>query len=248
MSDRLTRKEMKQQDGFQVAVGRTLDTVHRYRRQIVLFAGVLVLLVVAVIAWFVYVSSIEDDAQALLAEGMEAYGAPLAGDETAEQDGATFPDEESRTARAEEIFGQVVDEYGMSDAADVARVYLGDIAAERGDAERARELWSDFVDEHPDHMVAAQVRLNLYALERAAGQGEQVAAELEEMVSDEDRDLPLDVALFELATTLEQLGREDDATVYYQRLVDEFGESPYAMAARQKIGDGAPAGFPGFPS
>lgn len=248
MSDRLTRKEMKQQDSFQVAVGRTLDTVQRNRRQIILFAGLLVLLVVAAVAWFVYVSSIEDDAQALLTEGIEAYGAPLEGDETAEQAELTFPDEESRTARAEEMFGQVVDDYGMSDAADVARVYLGDVAAERGDTERARELWNDFLDEHPDHMVAAQVRLNLYALDRAAGQGEQVAAELEEMVADEDRALPLDVALFELATTLEQLGREDDAAIYYQRLVDEFGESPYAVAARQKVGGGAPAGFPGFPS
>lgn len=248
MSDRLTRKEMKQQDGFQVAVGRTLESVQRNRHKIVLFAGVLVLLVVAAVAWFLYVSSIEDDAQALLAEGIEAAGAPLAGDEAAEQADLTFPDETSRTARAEEIFGQVVDDFGMSDAADVARVYLGDIAAERGDTERARELWNEFLDEHPDHMVAAQVRLNLYALDRAAGQGEQVATELEEMVADEDRTLPLDVALFELATTLEQLGREDDATVYYQRLVDEFGESPYAMAARQKVGGGAPAGFPGFPS
>lgn len=248
MSDRLTRKEMKQQDGFQVAVGRTLETVQRNRRQIVLFTGLLVLLVLAAVAWFVYVSSIEDDAQALLAEGIEAYGAPLESDEGAAQADLTFADEAARTARAEELFAQVADEYGMSDAADVARVYLGDIAAERGDTERARELWTDFLDDHPDHMVAAQVRLNLYALDRAAGRGEQVASELEEMVDDEDRALPLDVALFELATTLEQLGREDDATVYYQRLVDEFGESPYAMAARQKVGGGAPGGFPGFPS
>ena len=56
------------------------------------------------------------------------------------------------------------------------------------------------------------------------------------------------MALFELATTLEELGREEDAAIYYQRLIDEFGQSPYAMAARQKTGGGAPAAFPGLPS
>lgn len=247
MSDRLTRKEMKQQDGFQVAMGRTLDTVQRNRRQIVLFAVVLVVLVAAVIGWFIYSAAVEGDAQAALSEGIEIYSAPLEGEDGAGGADRTFPDEEARTAAAEEAFEGVVDEYGLSDAADVARVYLGDIAASRGDTERATELWRDFLDEHPDHMVAAQVRLNLYALDRAAGRGEQVVAELEEMVDDEDRALPLDVALFELATTLESLGREEDAGIYYQRLVDEFGQSPYADAARAKTG-GAPQGFPGFPS
>ena len=75
-----------------------------------------------------------------------------------------------------------------------------------------------------------------------------MATELERMVEDDDRALPLDVTLYELATTLEQMGREEDATIYYQRLVDEFGESPYAQAARSKVGGGAPQGFPGFPS
>jgi tetratricopeptide (TPR) repeat protein len=248
MSDRLTRKEIKQQDGFQVAMGRTLDTVQRNRRQIVLFAVVLVLLVAAVIGWFIYSAAVEDDAQAALTDGIEIYSAPLDGDAQAAGAETTFPDEEARAAAAEEAFSGVVDEYGGSDAADVARVYLGDIAASRGDTERAAELWREFLDDHPDHMVAAQVRLNLYALDRAAGRGEEVAAELEEMVDDEDRALPLDVALFELAATLESLGREEDANVYYQRLVDEFGESPYAAAARAKTGGGAPAGFPGFPS
>lgn len=247
MSDRLTRKEMKQQDSFQVAVANALETVNRNRRQILLFTAVLVLLVLGVVGWFLYLAAIEDDAQALLAEAMEAYGAPLEGEDAGTAGALEFPDEEARTARAEELFSEVVDEYGLSDAADVARVYLGDIAASRGDTERAAELWRDFVDEHPRHMVAAQVRLNLYALDRAAGRGEEVAAELRTMLEDDDRNLPQDVVLFELAETLDQLGREEEAQVYYQRLVNEFGQSPYAMAARSKTG-GQPLGVPGFPS
>lgn len=245
MSDRLSRKEIKRQDTFQVLMGRGLEMVQAYRRQIILVAGLLVLLVVVAIGWFIYVESMEDDAQALLADAMEARGEP-AGGETAEA--ATAPEgADARRTRARQLLEQVVDDYGATDAADVARVYLGEIAATEGDTERAAELWREFLDEHPEHMLGAQVRLNLYALERGAGRGEEVVAELQEIVDDEDPPLPRDVALYELAVTLEELGREDEAAERYQRLVDEFGQSPYAVEARQKTG-GAAATFPGLPS
>jgi hypothetical protein len=67
------------------------------------------------------------------------------------------------------------------------------------------------------------------------------------MLQDDDPALPQDVAVYELAVTLEALGREEEASQQYQRLVDEFAQSPYAMAARQKTGATA-GGFPGLPS
>lgn len=251
MSDRLSRKDIKRQDTFQVTMGRGLEMVQAYRRQLVLLAGLLVLIVVAAIGWFIYVETVEDDAQALLAEAIEVRSAPVdeGGAEAGTADGGlSFASAEARRERSRALFGQVVEEYGASDAADVARVYLAEIAATEGDTEGARELWGDFLDEHPDHMLGAQVRLNLYALQRSEGRGEEVVAELEQMVDDDDPALPRDVALFELAVTLEALGREDEATARYQRLVDEFGQSPYAMEARQKVGGGAAAGFPALPS
>jgi hypothetical protein len=52
------------------------------------------------------------------------------------------------------------------------------------------------------------------------------------------------VVLNELAVTLESLGRQEDAAEHYQRLVTEFAESPYAFAARGKVG--ASASFAGL--
>jgi TolA-binding protein len=251
MSDRLSRKEIKRQDTFQVAMGRGLELVQTYRRQIVLLAVALVVAVLAAIGWFVYLGAVEDDAQVALAEAMKARSAPIV--EAADApSGATpeqlsFPTAEARQARSKELFERVVEEYGASAAADVARVYLGEMAATAGDSDRAIELWSDFVDEHPDSVLAAEVRLNLYAIERAAGRGEKVVTELQAMLQDDDPALPQDVAVYELAVTLEALGREEEASQQYQRLVDEFAQSPYAMAARQKTGATA-GGFPGLPS
>lgn len=249
MSDRLTRKEIKQQDTFQVTVGRVLDWIHVHRRHIVVGAAAVVLAVAALAGWAFWLQATEDDAQALLNEAMEAYAAPVRGEgeeAPAGDEELSFPSAEARRTRAAELFERVLDEYGANDAADVARVFLGEIAAVQGDTERARELWERFLDEHSEHMLGAEVRLNLYALDRAAGRGEQVAAELQAMLDEEDRPLPEDVVLYELAVTLESLGREEEAAEHYQDLVDRFNQSPYAMAARQRTG--APGAFAGLGS
>lgn len=237
MSDRLTRKEIKQRDSFQLAVTTALEYVQAYRKQLI--AGVVLLAVVGVAAvgWAFWSAHREGIAQAVLADAIEAYGAPV-GEDAADQagdDGPSFATEEERQAGATELFQQVVSDYGWSDAADVARVYLGQIAMGEGDVDGARELWQKVVDGGGDSALAAEVRLNLIRLDRADGRGEQVATELEAMLARENKPLPGDVILIELATTLEELGRDVEATERYQQLIDEYQSSPYADEARRKI-------------
>lgn len=247
MSDRLTRKEIKRQDTFQTTMVQSLEWVRRHRRKLIAGVATLALAIVALAGWALWVRLSEGDAQALLAEAMTAYAAPVRPDGEGAAAGdreLSFPSEAARRTRSQELFERVVKEHRASDAADVGRVYLGLMAADDGAAERARELWRDFIDEHPRHMLAAEVRLNLYALDRADGKAEEVAAELEAMLEDARRPLPEDVVLNELAVTLESLGRQEDAAEHYQRLVTEFAESPYAFAAREKVG--ASASFAGL--
>lgn len=249
MSDRLTRKEMKRQDTFQITMGHVLDWIRSHRRQIIAGAALVVLVVLGLAGWALWLKATEDDAQARLAEAMKAYGAPIRGegeDAAADGDELSFPSAEARRTRAAELFEGVVEDFRASDAADVARVYLAEIAAAQGETERARELWLDFLDEYPRHLLGAEVRLNLYALDRAAGRGEEVAAELQAMLDDEKRPLPEDVILHELAVTLESLGRQEEAAEHYQDLVDRFAQSPYAVAARERTG--VPGQFAGFGS
>ena len=247
MSDRLTRKEIKRQDTFQTTMSQSLDWVRTHRRELIVGVAVLALAVAGLAGWAFWLRATEDDAQAILTEAMRAYRAPVdpdeepgAADAAGPEEELSFPSVEARRARSKELFERVEERYGASDAAEVARVYLGEIAAVEGDAERARELWQDFLDEHPEHMLGAEVRLNLYALDRSEGRGEEVAAALEAMLADEERPLPEDVILHELALTLESLGRAEEATEHYQTLLTEHPQSPYAPAARQKAGSSAP--------
>ena len=245
MSDRLTRKEMKRRDRFQLAMTSVLDWIQDHRKHIVLGVVVLVVAVVAAVAWTFWSASREDDAQALLNDAIEAYGAPVgdqAADSSAKDDGPHFATDQERLDRSKELFGQVRESYGSSDAADIAGVYLGKIAEEEGDTDRARELWQEYLDSEPSTALAADVRLNLFELDRANGRAEQVATELEGMLARENKPLPGDVILYQLATTLEQLGRDQEATERYKQLVDEYQSSPYLAEARSKLAGSAGAG------
>ena len=88
---------------------------------------------------------------------------------------------------------------------------------------------------HPARTAECIATLDLVHLRIAAGQATEVAVELEAMVSGSDPRLPRDVALYELGQLY--LSEQDpvQATDYFQKLVDEFPESPYNQLARQQL-------------
>lgn len=247
MNQRPTRKEMKRDD-LVVALERSRGFVEENARILVL-AGVglaVAVLLGAGVWWWLAVQ--ETKANEALGEALEVMRAPV-GDEAdaAEPGDLTFPDAAARRARAEELFTDLRASYRFSDPADVASVYLAQIAAEGGDLDRARELWRDFVDQHDDHLLADQVRINLIQADRQAGSAEQVLTELSAMLdaAPESRPLPGDVILAEMARTYEALDRSDEARARWRQLADEYPASPYAAEARQAAGPAPATGSAG---
>jgi predicted negative regulator of RcsB-dependent stress response len=257
MNQRLTRKEIKRDD-FAAAVGRSVEYAESHVRTILYaIGGVLALGAVAAGIWF-YLGSRKQDANEALAAATKVYQAPIAATGAKPNDSSepSFATEAARRARAKELLQKVRDDYGMSDAADVAGLYLAQIAADAGRLDEARKLWSDFIDEHGDSMLASEARLNLIDLDRKQGKAEQVVKDLQAMLEKGESPLPQDVILNELGKTQEQLHRPTEAVQSYQRILDEFPQSPYRQEAQQKVsalnparaGGGAmPTGIPGFP-
>jgi predicted negative regulator of RcsB-dependent stress response len=255
MNQRLTRKEIKRDD-FAAAVGRSVEYAESHVKTI-LYAvlGAVVVAGLAVAIYF-YFGSRRQGANEALAEAMKIYQAPIAttGAKPNDPTAPTFATEAARRTRAKELLEKVRDDYGMTDAADIASLYLAQIAAAEGRLDEARELWSDFADEHGDSMLAVEARLNLIDLDRKQGKGEQVVQDLNAMLEKGASTLPQDVIMNELGKTLEQLGRPQEAVQFYQRILDEFPQSPYRQEAQQKVSSldparaGAmPGGIPGFP-
>jgi predicted negative regulator of RcsB-dependent stress response len=258
MNQRVNRKEMKRDD-FAAAVGRSVEYAESHVRLIIYAVGAVLLLVALGIALRSYLGHRQEQASQDLASAMKVYQAQVAatGANPADANAPTFPTEAARRAEAKKRFEKVRDGYGSTDAADVAGLYLAQIAADEGKLDEARKLWTDFVDDQGDSLLAGEARLNLIHLDRQQGKGEQVVQELRAMLEKSDAPLPQDVILHELGLTLEQLKRGQEAVAVYQRIVDEFPQSPYRGDAQQKLSaldpsrspaGGAPlGGLPGFP-
>ena len=236
MSQRLTRKDIKR-DEFASAVGRGVDFAESHTRELLMTVGaVLAAVLVGLVSYF-YIAHRSDVANQALAAAVKVYGAPIdpAGAKPNDPAEPSFGSEAARQARARRLFEGVRADYRWTDAADVASLYLADLDAAAGKVAAARQLWSDFAKKHADHVLAVQARIDLLELERGQGKGQQVAQQLREMLDQSDAPLPQDVTLYQLATTLEQLNRDQEAIQTYQRLVDEFPQSPYRQPAQQKL-------------
>lgn len=246
MSKRLTRKEIKhdiREDQFRVGIQRAFEFVSQNARMILFGAIGLVVLTVAVLGFRYYMDLRQDRAADALGEAMAVYGAEIV-DEGAEPDNSvmpTFATEDEKRARSRELFERVVREHGNTSAGGVAKVYLARIYFQEGRVEEAKEHWREFLEENPGHMLAAAVKLNLLELERAEGNTESVVEDLRASLEAKDSAIPTDALLFELAQSLEELERTEEARDMYQRLADEYPDSAFAGTAQERLRELEPA-------
>lgn len=222
MGRRITRKQLKQ-DEFVSTVDTAIQWSTNYWKP---FAAALGVICAVILLWWIgdrWSSSRTDQASYMLYQAISAYekqvsGEPVEGDESPES-----------------LLHQVVDRYGRSNQADTARVYLARINMDRDDTQAARSLLVEVIDRHPNDALGALATVDLIHIRVAAGEGAEVAQELDAMVAGTDSRLPRDTALFELGELHIARGDTESARTYLQTLVDEFPTSPFVSRARQRL-------------
>jgi len=228
MGRRITRKQLKQDDEFVSAAERIFRWVADNTRP--LLAAIGAVCAAAVVWWGVnaWLGSRTDDASLLLCHAVQTFeGNAVAG--TLVQGGDVDA--------AETDFQQVVQSYGRSDQADMARLYLARIALSRGQVDEARSAFVELSQKHGNDVIGRLATLELVDLRLASGQVAEVATELEAMVVTRDSGLPQDVALYKLGEVYVTSGEPERARSYFERLVEEFPESPYVMNARLRLNE-----------
>jgi tetratricopeptide (TPR) repeat protein len=240
MSQRLSRKQIKR-DEFMESLGNAFDWVQDNVRILVGIGLGLIIALIVVVVYLGYADRRAARADEALAAAMRIHQAPIdpvaANPEDAER--PTFADSSSRALRAEELFTQVVADYGRSDAARIATVYLGQIAADAGDLETARQHWQQAATKGGENALTAEVQVNLMSLDRAQGRGDELVTRLRALLSGTETELPPDLLWYQLGVTLEELDRQGEANEAFQRLLEEYPQSAFAPAARERTGTAA---------
>jgi len=226
MGRRITRKQLKKDDEFVSAAEVIFRWVADNARA--LMAGTAAVVVVALLWWAAigWMSSRSADASLLLHQATQTFE----GESTA---GSLTPAGDLEAAEAE--FQQVIDSHGRTDQADMARLYLARIALSRGQTDEARAAFVELARKHGDDVIGRLANLDLINLRIASGQGAEVAADLEAMVTGRSTGLPRDAALYRLGELFVEEGQPDKARTYLEMLVEEFPESPFLTNAQQRL-------------
>ena len=232
---RTERRHLKQNE-FEAITLQTLDLLGEKRREIttvVLIVAVIGLVAAAYYAWHQHV---QDRAHALLADAMivqeSRVGPPAA---TGQSVGLTFPTERERAQAAVAKFKAAADAYPTTDAGQFARFQEASLQMSLGNSADAIKAYQAVIDRAGDGLYGQTARLGLAEAYSRSGQYEQAITAYKELAQRKDSQLPVDGILIQLGRTYRDAGKVADAQQTFNRIVQEFPESPFSADAKKEL-------------
>jgi len=223
MARRIQRKDLKHDDFVDAAVDAT-HWLERNWQKAAIGVAAAVVAVAAIVGWVSWSGHNRDVAREILARGVTSF-------RQAEE--RNF--DPTLLAESMKSFDEAVDRGGSAAVTKVARFYKGAALAhlDRRD-EAISELESLTADDLPPTLepIARQMLARLYA---EADRTDEAAALLERLAGTDEPLVPVPHTLMQLAEVRAQAGDTDGARAAWQRVVDEFADTPSASLARERL-------------
>ena len=230
---RAERHHLKENELQRLALAARHIYVDRKRETTALLVGVAVLAVIAG-GYFLWSERLQSRAHALLAAAMVVQEARVSPPGTPAAAGS-YPTERARMQAAAAKFKAAADAYPSTDAGIYARyqeavdqVGLGNLAA-------ATAAYQEIIRRQGDSVYGQMARLGLAEVQALAGQYDQAINTFKEMAQRKDGPLPIDGILMQLGRTYREAGKPADAQQTFNRIVQEFPESPFNQEAKREL-------------
>ncbi len=138
MANRITKKELKQPDEFHTLSWKALQFLSNHRREVYLYSGIVVAVVVLVVGWYLYRLYYESRANEMYARAYASYGT------------ANVSQDQESLKKAVGLYDELVKEYPESRAAELALYNLGNLYYSLGDAEKSIGAYESYLQESRD--------------------------------------------------------------------------------------------------
>ncbi|MGE5276013.1 MAG: tetratricopeptide repeat protein [Acidobacteriota bacterium] len=230
MKEKLSRKDLKRNDLVE-SYNRTVDYVTSHRRGVVEAAAVAAAIALVVAGFFLVKLYRERRSGGELSAGLAALQAPLATEPGASTAPQTFASTEARDRAADEHFRKAAS-YGGTTPARAAAVIL---AARSEKAGAAAETFARAARDGRAE-IAAAAEIDAARLLVSQGKTADAVDRLKRAIESPAATLPKDALLFALAQVYEASGATSDARATYQRIVNDYPNSPYRADARSLSG------------
>ena len=216
---------------------QALDMMGEKRREIT--TTILVVAVIGLVAagWWAWRQHTQDKAHAMLADAMivqETRVGPPA-EATGGAGGASFPTERDRAQAAVLKYKAAADAYPSTDAGLFARYQEASLQVSLGNTADAIKAYQAVVDRAGDGLYGQMSKLGLAEAYARSNQYENAITTYKELSQRKDGQLPIDGILIELGRAYRDSGKTADAQQTFDRLVQEFPDSPFAQDAKREL-------------
>lgn len=202
-----------------------------------------VVLVVAVVAasafgYRAWRDRAESRAQALLSEAIvteETRVGPPPAPGAAPSSEPSFATVRERNEAALAKLQTVADQYAGTDAARLARYKSAAILMELGRPQDAAAAYQSVIDNAPAGLAADMARLGLAQAQTQAGDHDKAIGTYKTLAERKDGPLPVEGVLVELGRAYLSAGRIEDAQQTFNRVIDEYPNSPFVADARREL-------------
>jgi predicted negative regulator of RcsB-dependent stress response len=230
------RHHLKENELVQLA-SRTRDVIDARQREIGAVAIAVILVGVAAIGYYAWRSRVEGRAGSMLADAVilsEArVGPPPAPGSPAT--GPSFPTEREKYEATAVKFKAVADEYPSSDAGVFARYREGSTQMALGNTKEAAAAYQQVIDRAGSGLYGQMARLGLAEVQAREGQYDSAISTYKGLADNKDGPLPVDGILMQLGRTYREAGKATEAQQTFNRVVEEFPESPFSGDARKEL-------------
>jgi outer membrane protein assembly factor BamD (BamD/ComL family) len=147
----------------------------------------------------------------------------------------SYPNEQARAEASIAKLKAVADMYPSTDAGLFARYQQAALLVGIGRAADAIPLYNDVIKRAGDSFYGQVSRLGVAEAHARGGQFDQAINDFKELAQRKDGPLPVDGILMHLGRTYVEAGKKSDAQQTFNRIVEEFPNSPYSGEARQQV-------------
>jgi tetratricopeptide (TPR) repeat protein len=151
------------------------------------------------------------------------------------QTGTTFSTERERREAALAKYKAAADEYPSTNAGRMARFRQADLHMALGQPKEAAAAYQQVVEAAGDGVLGQTARLGLAEAYAHAGDYERAISSYKEAAARTDGPVPVEGVLMQLARTYRSAGKTADAEQTFNRVVEEFPESPLSAEARREL-------------
>jgi TolA-binding protein len=234
---RTERQHLKENE-LQTIARQVREQYEARKRETTMLLTVVAVIAVAAVGYVAWRENLQSRAHALLAQAEAVRDARIAAAPAPGQPdpgGLRFGTERERAQAALTKFKAAADAYPSTDAGIFARYQQAVTSMTLGDPGGAAAAYQQVIDRNGDGFYAQMAKLGLAEAQARAGKFDQAIRGFQDLSERKDGRLPIDGILMQLGRTYLDAGKRTEAQQTFNRLVEEFPESPFTGDARREL-------------